>query len=428
MAQFSTNKDVFGNVTLETGALIDLSQSTTFYKYVGGAGPQAVSIDPVTNISRFTPRFSGGSGRNILIRNNVVPDVTPYGWMLPDASESWLAEDGTFYASVNGSGEIEFSDDTDIIAVSNPYPFPTSGSAMVTANHAYGWGTLLPPGGGPGTRTITIGAGIGPVIFKSDGAFNSGGSTFRFEVIWNGATVIDTGTLTSGSTFSHSFTKTTTTPTTISVTLTSAGTYGSGFVIIGSNQARTDFTADSTAYGDGLNGGTPFTLNCTYEGGGGEISAQVTSYTLFGDDDPVVFTQSKYDWQNWTDPTSTYFVNIDSTGFATISDATDVIAERAELLNLDPSGSYVATTYGKTTYNVGEDFNVSMSPINRNPQTLVNYLAIDVTGTVLNNVRGPFSDPSLPANTASVKYLPISISDESTGSVIQLHEGTLVLR
>ena len=124
MAQFSTNKDVFGNVTLETGALIDLSQSTTFYKYVGGAGPQAVSIDPVTNISRFAPRFSGGSGRNILIRNNVVADVTPYGWMLPDASESWLAQDGTLYASVNGSGEIEFSDDTDIIAVSDPYPFP----------------------------------------------------------------------------------------------------------------------------------------------------------------------------------------------------------------------------------------------------------------------------------------------------------------
>ena len=177
-----------------------------------------------------------------------------------------------------------------------------------------------------------------------------------------------------------------------------------------------------------MNGGTPFTLNCTYEGGGGEISAQVTSYTLFGDDDPVVFTQSKYDWQNWTDPTSTYFVNIDSTGLATISDATDVIAERTELLNLDPSGSYVATAYGKTTYNVDEDFNVSMAPINRNPQTLVNYLALDVTGTVLNDVRGPFSDPSLPANTASVKYLPISISDESTGSVIQLHEGTLVLR
>ena len=428
MAQFSTNKDAFGNVTLETGALIDLSQSTTFYKYIGNTEIDAVLIDPVSNTTRLAPRFSGGSGRNILIRNNVVPDVTPYGWVLPDTSESWLAEDGVFYASVNGSGEIEFSDDTNIIAVSDPYPFPTSGSAMVTANQFYGWGGATPPGNGPGTRTITIGAGIGPVIFKSDGGFISGGLTFRFEVVWNGTTVINTGNLASGSSFSHSFTKTTASPATISVTLTSAGTTGAGIVIIGSDQARTDFTADSTSYGDGLNGGTPFTLNCTYEGGGGEISAQVTSYTLFGDDDPVVFTQSKYDWQNWTDPTSTYFVNIDSTGLATISDATDVIAERTELLNLDPSGSYVATAYGKTTYNVDEDFNVSMIPINRNPQTLVNYLALDVTGTVLNDVRGPFSDPSLPANTASVKYLPISISDESTGSVIQLHEGTLVLR
>ena len=239
MAQFSTNKDAFGNVTLETGALIDLSQSTTFYKYIGNTEIDAVLIDPVSNTTRLAPRFSGGSGRNILIRNNVVPDVTPYGWIVPDTSESWLAEDGVFYASVNGSGEIEFSDDTNIIAVSDPYPFPTSVSAMVTANQFYGWGGATPPGNGPGTRTITIGAGIGPVIFKSDGGFISGGLTFRFEVVWNGTTVINTGNLASGSSFSHSFTKTTASPATISVTLTSAGTTGAGIVIIGSDQRHT---------------------------------------------------------------------------------------------------------------------------------------------------------------------------------------------
>jgi hypothetical protein len=347
--------------------------------------------------------------------------------MFPDASESWLAEDGAFYASVNGSGEIEFSDDTDIIAVSDPYPFPTSGYNIGAANQTYGWGGTLPPGGGPGTRTITLGSGIGGVAFKSDG-FISGTSTFRFEVVWNGTTVIDTGSLASGSSFSHSFIKTTASPATISVTLTSASTTGSGHVEIGSNEARTDFTADSTSYGDGLNGGTPFTLNCTYENGGGEITAEVTSNTLFGDDDPVVFTQSKYDWQNWADPTSTYFVNIDATGLASISDATDVIAERVELLNLDPTGSYAATAYGKTTYNVGEDFNISILPIEKNSQTLVTYLAMDVTGTVLDDVRGPFSDPALPANTSTVKYLPISTSDVTTGVITQLLEGTLVLR
>lgn len=427
MAQFSTNKDAFGNVTAETGAVIDISQSTTFYKYIGNTETAAVLVDPVSNTARFAPRFAGGSGRNILIRNNVVPGSTPYGWMFPDASESWLAEDGVFYASVNGSGEIEFSDDTDIIAVSDPYPFPTSGYNIGAANQTYGWGGTFPPGGGPGTRTITLGSGIGEVAFKSDG-FISGASTFRFEVVWNGTTVIDTGSLASGSSFSHSFIKTTASPATISVTLTSASTTGSGYVEIGSNEVRTDFTADSTSYGDGLNGGTPFTLNCTYENGGGEITAEVTSNTLFGDDDPVVFTQSKYDWQNWTDPTSTYFVNIDATGLASISDATDVIAERVELLNLDPTGSYVATTYGKTTYNVDEDFDISILPIEKNSQTLVTYLAMDVTGTVLDDVRGPFSDPALPANTSTVKYLPISTSDVTTGVITQLLEGTLVLR
>ena len=427
MAQFSTNKDAFGNVTAETGAVIDISQSTTFYKYIGNTETAAVLVDPVSNTTRFAPRFAGGSGRNILIRNNVVPGSTPYGWMFPDASESWLAEDGVFYASVNGSGEIEFSDDTDIIAVSDPYPFPTSGYNIGAANQTYGWGGTFPPGGGPGTRTITLGSGIGEVAFKSDG-FISGASTFRFEVVWNGTTVIDTGSLASGSSFSHSFIKTTASPATISVTLTSASTTGSGYVEIGSNESRTDFTADSTSYGDGLNGGTPFTLNCTYENGGGEITAEVTSNTLFGDDDPVVFTQSKYDWQNWTDPTSTYFVNIDATGLASISDATDVIAERVELLNLDPTGSYAATAYGKTTYNVDEDFDISILPIEKNSQTLVTYLAMDVTGTVLDDVRGPFSDPALPANTSTVKYLPISTSDVTTGVITQLLEGTLVLR
>jgi len=84
----------------------------------------------------------------------------------------------------------------------------------------------------------------------------------------------------------------------------------------------------------------------------GDISGKGTAITV----DLGTSQEGVYAWTGWQEWTSaddpTWSIAIDGTGFAELSDGTDVVAERAADASklYDPSGPYTSTTYGATTY------------------------------------------------------------------------------
>lgn len=178
-------------------------------------------------------------------------------------------------------------------------------------------------------------------------------------------------------------------------------------------------TFTSTAYGETTyNGGTPFTLTANYENRDvfPSLLVEVTAGTA------LAATYASTYWNIWMSAGWTVFVLPDGT--ATIDDGTDIVAERAEGTDGDGTGAYVATTYGKTTYNSGDEFSMycSLVPV---PAPIAGYLYVTVTLTagVVTGLTGPFFATSMPANSATAKSVPIAYSD---GSIcIPLQQGPI---
>jgi hypothetical protein len=59
------------------------------------------------------------------------------------------------------------------------------------------------------------------------------------------------------------------------------------------------------------------------------------------------------------------------------------------------------------------------------PLELYTYVKAAVTAGSITGVTGPFSAPTLPANTSGVKIIPISYSD-GAGKVTQFSEGAIL--
>lgn len=294
--------------------------------------------------------------------------------------------------------------------------------------------------------TVDLGTATGLVTLNFD-AFTV---PDIFIVEYDGAEVINTGYRGTSGTYdgvavtvagpgagSASFTKTTSNPTSCTVRVEAPFTStawnfdlscpgGGSPPYTPSSAGRQTFTATSTPYGDTLNYGTPFTVDVIYEGGQTNTLIQMTSEPL----NPVAVTLTQSTVSRWNDLSLAKFrVDIDDNGEATISDRTDVIAIRPIVvgseLYLDPSGSYEATAYGRDTYNLGVEFFCSISMIITKPLELYTFLKLTLTGGSITDVRGPFSEPSLPANGANLKILPISYSN-GLGTVEQFFEGAVL--
>jgi hypothetical protein len=419
-------------MSIEAGVIIDLTAATTGVFNISPMTVEADVVDSLTSATRSAPRFAGGSSRNMHIEE-VINSTIPSGWHKQTGLYEWSAEDGDFTCEVASDGSLEWSDATDVIMTAPAGSIPIADWISCSTAAA---------AGGVGTQEITVdlGSATGLVTLT----FDAYTIPDIFIVEWDGSEVINTGYRGTSGTYdgvavtvagpgagTASFTKTTASPSlcTVRVEAPFTGTQwdinlgcpgGGSPPYVTPSTGRSTFTATSTAYGDTLNGGTPFTLDVVYEGGASYTSIELTS-------DPLAGNLVQNTVTRWTDY---YFnVKIDDAGEATISDHADVIAIRPTVvgqeLYLDPTGSYEATAYGRDTYNNGVEFFASVSMVSTPPLVLETFLKINVTAGSITSVAGPFSEPFLPANTAGVKILPISYSD-GLGKVIQFNEGAVL--
>ena len=422
MPQFTINREPIGDLTVNTGSVIDITSATTGSFFVGKTEVQAASPDSDTTATTFAPRFAGGSGRNLFIKNS--PNSTiPYGWMKQFTNQTWSSEDISsrddvpFNLTINAStGVVEFRDSSNVIFTAPAGSIPIYGRIACNASQENG-------GVGGGEFIVDLGAATGVVTLYYEA--NPIPDTFKVE--YNGSVVINTGSVSGSGT--ASFTKTTASPTWAKViveaplagtawdfTLSCPGGASPPYI---TPSGRNTFTGTSTAYGDSLNtGGLPFTVQVVYEGG--SVYTELSAYS-----DVMSFPteMTEVSSQKWTD--GTYNVVISDSGIATLTDYGSVIAQRVESKLIDPSGIYIATTYGKDTFNSGEDFSVVIQLNAASPLPVYTFIALDLAAGSVTGVRGPFSEPTLPANTSTVKYIPLSYCD-SDGIIQQIHEGTLL--
>jgi len=415
MPQFTINREPIGDLTVNTGSVIDITSATTGSFFIGRTQTQAASPDPDTTSTTFAPRFAGGSGRNLYIKD-VINSNIPSKWMRQSLNQSWDSEDGVFKMTINAStGVLEFRDATNVIFTAPAGSIPIYGRISCNASQQNG-------GVGGGEFIIDLGAATGVV----DLYYYAQPIPDTFKVEYNGSQVINTGSVSGSGT--ASFTKSTASPTWAKViveaplagtawdfTLSCPGSASPPYI---TTSGRTTFTGTSTSYGNSLNGGTAFTVQVVYEGG--SVYTELSGYS-----DVITFATNiiEVSSQKWSD--GTYNVVIDNSGIATLSDYSGIIAQRVEAKLIDPSGVYIATTYGKNTFNSGEDFSLEIQLNTALPLQLYTFIALDLAAGSVTGARGPFSEPTLPANTSTVKYIPISYCD-SNGIIQQIHEGTLL--
>jgi len=177
-------------------------------------------------------------------------------------------------------------------------------------------------------------------------------------------------------------------------------------------------TFTSTTYGeDTYNGGTPFTLDATYENGASASVALVEVFT--GTAQAGSYTETGFaTWANtgWT---------IDSSA-GEISDGIDIVAE-SFLSSRDPTGAYASTTYGATTYNDGANFVMNVRFLGRFPMEGYVYVEIVLAAGVFSTARGPYFAAALPANSATLEVVPIAHSDGG-GIITQFVNGAILYR
>lgn len=114
-------------------------------------------------------------------------------------------------------------------------------------------------------------------------------------------------------------------------------------------------------------------------------------------------------------------------GSAELHDGTAVVATIAQTDQLVPIGNYTPTTYGKDTYNFGENFEILFSNTNRVTAAGWFYIQVNLSGSSVTSVKGPFFKNFLPDNTSTLKNIPIAYSN-GNGTVDQIHEGVLIFK
>lgn len=441
MPQFTINREPVGDVVVNTGYVVDLTATTTASFFLGNDSVIAAPIVPDIASSVFTQRFAGGSGRNMIIENVIDPAI-PSGWMKQFKNQLWNTEDGPFKCTVNAdTGVLEFSDETNTIFTAPAGSIPIYGRAQCSS-------ALVSGGVGNFEYIIDLGTATGTTVL----AFNALTIPDIFKVEYDGVEVINTGYRGDNGTYdgvpvtvagpgsgTASFSKPNTSPTWAKLIIEAPFSGTSWTCNLGcpggasppytppSIGTRTTFTGTSTTYGNSLNGGTPFTVQVVHENG--YRSTRLSLYCEYN-----TFTTEFYEKssQLWSDNFPLYGVSIDDLGIAKIFDHQDVIAIRAESKLIDPSGTYISTTYGKAVVSaqqgitITEDFPIEIQMNYTTPINLYTYIILDVVSGNVTGARGPFSAPTLPANTSTEKYIPISYSTGgSTGIVNQIHEGTL---
>lgn len=441
MSQFTTTRSNIGDMNVNPGSIIDLTAATTAVFGISPGSAETPIDQTSSSATSLAPRFAGGSSRNMVIEEFINANI-PSGWFKQVRKYQWASEDGDFTIDIAEDGSLTWSDATDVILTAPAGSIPIDNritcSSLVMAGGLGNSEFIVDLGTATGTVDLDFDAYTVPDIFivEYDGVevINSG---YRgVDGTYDGPNGPEYITVDGPGLGTLSFTKSNATPescivkviapflgTAWELTVSCPGAAAPPYTP--ASIGRSTFTATSTAYGDTLNGGTPFTLDVIFEGGYPLTRLLMTSEPLGG---PFSFFQQTVT-QWFEEFYNSFRVDIDENGEATISDHAAVVAIRPTVAGfeqyLDPTGSYEATEYGRNTYNLGGDFFISIQMELTAPQELYVYLLLSLTAGSITGVQGPFSAPTLPANTAGVKVLPISYSD-GNGNVYQYNEGAIL--
>jgi hypothetical protein len=193
---------------------------------------------------------------------------------------------------------------------------------------------------------------------------------------------------------------------------------GTGFTIapVGTFNST---SAGATAY----NGGAAFTVTTTLETGGSVPGCLVSATSsLIDSDEFTAVSVQEYEGN----ALSGWFLTIDDAGVGLINDGSSDVAERASGPPDDPSGVYVSTTYGATTWGDDEtEFTMHVQVLSSVPVEGWVYCSVTESAPgVIASVSGPFFAASVPDNARPVFYVPIAYSD-GDGNLQQFQEGAI---
>jgi hypothetical protein len=438
--QFNVNKSLMGDVTVQGGVIIDTTQSPTASILIGHDVGEAVQSDPNTNSYSPAPAPSGGSGRNIIIQKTVYSGL-PDGLFFPFADSQWVSSNygedfGLAYGQTGGVPSEYFAilDQTDIIAtapigvISNP--------SIIQCSSAYetGGGIGVDSIGNSWQKVVYLGTATGLVDFTYDSLIgNCAFVVYADNSTTKKLTVNGSGTAQFNKTTSFEFATVVVYPKSDeSKWEFTLGCPGGGAPPFTPPTTRSTFNATLTTYGLTLTGGVNIPIVCTFEGTNPIKTASVTSDVLGNFNIQSDGYQRFYDIDNYR-----YSISLDygTSGLPTrLFDYGGVVATLPSDGVIDPSltdptGSYESTTYGADKYNAGVPFNVFVQ-LNDNPSlTLVHYYVLNLTGGgSISSYEGPISAPTLPANTATKKHIPVASFDSSINTLLQLWEGPILWR
>lgn len=377
MNQLEIIADPFGNVICRNAYVLDITAATTTAHTIGGDVPPFINAGSGAS-NNVDGTFLGGSGDSFEF-TGTLDDPAPLGIYARTEENIWQYRQFTLTGDPATGAELSDADDI-VATMTGAYTGFPDGTYTLTT---YGEDTYNAGSAGtidgeqepiataePGNISVTASYGASAEIIALTG------NTYTFNVFNPplGEVLIWTGTdweLQDG----------------YGTTLDTGGT---------------DITDPSGTYDNGI--GDTYTVTVVKN-----VSISTVDFA------PATVQSGNYtrtDWCEWTsddDPDFTITVNVDGT--ADISDATDIIATRSNVVFLQSQGVYNSTTYGADTYNDGAPFVVTIGYVPAMPLTLWVWLEIALNAGAFDGATGPFVGTSLPANTATKKIYPIYYSN-----------------
>jgi len=466
MPQFTVSLDTFGNISVESGVIIDITGSFPLIHRFKNSTSFAIQADTM-GASRWGPKFCGGSGKNIFVNPATTNPDGLTGFFSPTADWSWGPRNQNAYnwSMDPDTFTISLKDqDNNVLAESaagafNPYgPLACSSGLYNGVQGSYYYEIDL----GTDTGTVNL-------------TYDAYSIPDRFIVTYDGVDVIDTGLVgVSGDQYeldgtlvsvtvvgpgagTASFTKSNALPRTAILKVIAPyqgtewecnlGCPGGGTPpfnpITSSDLIKIPFTAPSTALGTAT-WGSSLTLDAYYEGNKAkgivnldtlEILPARRTTVEFQSECSTIGNSSDYltEWhestfQSWATDASTSSIVFRTfiDGSADIYDGTDIIATKAIGSVLDSSGGYSSTEYGAVTYNDNVSFLTSVTMHRNSPMSdMVVYITLNIIGSAIDSIDGPFLDFEIPTFSTGKKHIPLAMVHPDL-TIDQLSEGSII--
>lgn len=400
MSQYSIFLDPSGNFTMSAGTLHAMHGTSTYFTVGGGATEKVPSLGGRSFQREIVAgtSFHGGSGRNYILSGGPTNDDLPKGFYQPRVPDEYKGPKGATLTRDTGTAVLSLHDGIDVLATGSGLGGLT-GVASAGDFEITDWelASYVPGSYANYTATGWLGWGLTHDLVTGDAWVYTGPSILAERL--GGSTTDPSGVYIA-------------TPD-AEDTWNGGSPWNYAVSAVGISGTLTATPYAETAY----NGGSPFTLDIAAESDmPAWPNAPVDFSPYTGSAPAAVFLSTGWQaCQREDDPSWT--MSIDSEGIGSLSDGTDVVAIRAADSSrlYDPSGEWVATLYGETTYNSGDEWAANVA--RRLATPMAGFLYVEVTVDGSNNVTAVSPNPifaaSLPTNTSTRKIWIIAESDGS---------------